>query len=254
MLMKLLSPTIGAFNQLLEMLRSSYLLITLKYLHAEYYWILKGIWAKFIVPVLVSILILGSSGLIQPASGQTNGPIDSDGDGVPDSSDLCSGTPTGTPVDAEGCPSTSAEAVQSLIDNVLQGIIDNNPGTELADAIQDIIDEAQDVLDELSETPPDNEDAVGNIGDVVDEIQEAVDDELLDSTQGIQLMDQFSGIARQMAVNAIDDAIAQGGDADDISEAQDLLAEGDALRASNGFEDAVDSYEDAVEKAEDASP
>jgi len=30
--------------------------------------------------------------------------VDSDGDGVPDESDLCSGTPADTPVDANGCP------------------------------------------------------------------------------------------------------------------------------------------------------
>jgi OOP family OmpA-OmpF porin len=31
-------------------------------------------------------------------------PIDSDGDGVPDSADRCPGTPAGTPVDEKGCP------------------------------------------------------------------------------------------------------------------------------------------------------
>ena len=33
-------------------------------------------------------------------------PPDGDGDGVPDSSDQCPGTPAGTPVDANGCPTT----------------------------------------------------------------------------------------------------------------------------------------------------
>lgn len=37
-------------------------------------------------------------------------PIDSDGDGVVDSSDQCANTPTGTPVDATGCPVTQNEA------------------------------------------------------------------------------------------------------------------------------------------------
>jgi len=143
--------------------------------------------------------------------------------------------------------------LQNQID-VLQDIIDNNPGTDLADIIQDALDAAQDVLDELNETPPDNADAVGSIEDVVDELQDAIDDGLLDDTEGTQIMDQFTGIARQIAVAAIADAIDQGGDADDITEAEDLLAEGDAFRASGAFEDAVDSYEDAVENAEDALP
>src|SRR4029078_10725842 len=34
-------------------------------------------------------------------------PADADGDGVPDSSDQCPGTPAGTQVDATGCPITT---------------------------------------------------------------------------------------------------------------------------------------------------
>lgn len=39
----------------------------------------------------------------------------------------------------------------------------------------------------------------------------AVNDGLLDPDQGTQLMDQLAGIARQIAVDALDQAIAQGG-------------------------------------------
>jgi len=151
-------------------------------------------------------------------------------------------------------PSPTPEEQAELLIDELGDIILANTGTPLADAMQDTIDQAQDVLNELNETPPDNGDAVGSIGDVVSELQAAVDDELLGSTLGAELMDQFTGIARQLAVNAIDEVIAQGGDADVISEAQGLLAEGDALRTSEAFEDAVDSYEDAVSEAEDALP
>src|SRR5690606_31393738 len=34
-------------------------------------------------------------------------PVDSDGDGVPDSRDLCPNTPTGVDVDEDGCPVTT---------------------------------------------------------------------------------------------------------------------------------------------------
>jgi OOP family OmpA-OmpF porin len=38
-------------------------------------------------------------------------PVDSDGDGVPDTQDDCPGTPKGTPVDARGCPSEENKRV-----------------------------------------------------------------------------------------------------------------------------------------------
>ncbi len=67
-------------------------------------------------------------------------------------------------------------------------------------------------------------------------------------------MDHLTGIARFMAVEAIDEAIAQGGDSGDIGDAQDALAEGDTLRESGDFKDAVNKYKDALSKAEGALP
>lgn len=47
-------------------------------------------------------IAMGPTGPKAPA-----GPSDSDGDGVSDASDVCPGTPAGTPVDARGCPRDS---------------------------------------------------------------------------------------------------------------------------------------------------
>ncbi len=54
------------------------------------------------------------------------------------------------------------------------------------------------------------------------------------------------------AKQAIEEAIARGGDPVKIQEAEGALADGDADRASGAFEDAVNKYEDALEEAEDA--
>ena len=81
------------------------------------------------------------------------------------------------------------------------------------------------------------------------DLEAAINDELLDP-----LMDQLAGIARQVAQEALDQAIAQGGDPDKINEAEQELAEGDALRASGAFTDAVDKYKDALLSAESALP
>ena len=72
--------------------------------------------------------------------------------------------------------------------------------------------------------------------------------------------------ARQLAVDAIDEAIAQGGDQGDIDDAQTFLSDGDALRAFGNsgecgpgscacaFKSAVNKYKDALAKAEGALP
>ena len=50
----------------------------------------------------------------------------------------------------------------------------------------------------------------------------------------------------------LDQAIDQGGDATLIADAQQALDDGDALRASEEFGDAIDTYEVALADAEDA--
>ena len=143
------------------------------------------------------------------------------------------------------------EQIGGVIDD-LQAIVDSNPSTELADEVEDAIEDAQEAFNALTETPPDNEAAVESIGEAVEGLQEAVDDGLLDAVLGTQLMDEFARVARQLAVDAINQAIAQGGDPEEIQEAEGALADGDADRASGAFEDALNNYEDALEKAEDA--
>ncbi len=83
---------------------------------------------------------------------------------------------------------------------------------------------------------------------------DAAVNEGLDPTQGGLLMDQLTGSVRQLAVDAIDQAIAQGGDLAEINQAQVLLDDGDVLRASESFKEAVSKYKDALAKAESAIP
>ena len=59
-------------------------------------------------------------------------------------------------------------------------------------------------------------------------------------------------IARQIAVNALEAAVAQGGKADEIADAQQALAEGDALKSLGAFKGAVNKYKDALAKADGA--
>ena len=57
---------------------------------------------------------------------------------------------------------TPEEAIQDVTD-VLQDIVDANPGTPTADKLDDVIAKLQTALDELNKEPPDNQASVGNI-------------------------------------------------------------------------------------------
>ena len=147
----------------------------------------------------------------------------------------------------------SAQAVQNIIDG-LQTIIDENLGTPLEDKLQDVLDSLQTALDELNKTPPDNQPAMGNIEGAMGDLEAAINEGPV-PVSGAELMDTLAGIARHLAVNAIVEAIATpGSDPGEISDAQQSLTDGDLLRTSGDFKDAVNKYKDVLAKAESALP
>jgi hypothetical protein len=180
---------------------------------------------------------------------------DSDGDGFYDYEDNCPGifNPVQTDTDSDGVGDLCEAPCEQLqlIESRIQDIIAADPGTPLADKMEDVLAKVQTAKTECEKTPPDNLAAVGNIEGAVGDLEAAIN-EGLDPYEAEQLMDQLAGIARQMAVAAIDEAIDLGGKKDEITQAQEALAEGDALRAALEFKDAVGKYKDALDKAEDA--
>ncbi len=121
-----------------------------------------------------------------------------------------------------------------------------------ADMADDAIAKIETAKDELVKDPPDNQAAAGNIEGAIGDIQAAVDSGDLAAATGNPLMDQLADIARQLAQDAIDEAIANSGDPDKISEAEASLAKGDAHRTLDDYKDAVNKYKDALSKAEGA--
>ena len=67
-------------------------------------------------------------------------------------------------------------------------------------------------------------------------------------------MDRIAGVARQLAKDAIDCAIDEGGDSELINKARQFLADGDMHRDMEAFEVAVENYERALGEAQGASP
>ncbi len=145
---------------------------------------------------------------------------------------------------------TPQEQIEGVIDK-LQNIVDSD--TPAAGKAADAIAKLQTALDGLNKTPPDNQAALGNIEGAVGDLEAASG---LDSAQDdptlTDCMDQLAGIAQQLAADAIEQAIARGGDSIIVAEAQQFLFDGDDLRASGALKDAVARYKDALAAAEGA--
>ena len=205
---------------------------------------------------------------------------DSDDDGLLDGTEFdlageCGGCPDPLVYDSDGDTLSDGDEVLVLgtdpcnpdlpialgvcID-ALQAIIDANTGTPLADKLEEALASLETALEELNKEPPDNQAAVGNMEGAVGSICDAVLDEGLDPVQGVALMDKKAGIARRLAADAIDEAIAVGGDAGEIQEAMEFMVSADSLRElataemCELFKIAISAYKEAVAKAEGALP
>ena len=120
-----------------------------------------------------------------------------------------------------------------------------------ADKLEDIRAKLETAVAELRKTPPARQAALGAIEGAVGEIHAAVSSGELTPAQGASLTERITGAARQLAVEAIDEARKRGASASKIAEAERALAKGDSLRES-APKAAVGKYKDAVGKAEGA--
>jgi hypothetical protein len=143
--------------------------------------------------------------------------------------------------------------------------VNNDP---LLSELNGVRDELTNALTELNKTPPDIIAAVGKIEGAVNKLQDAIKDEMLDPAEGKNFMDQLSSAAWQLAVDAINLAIFQGGDPAENRYAQVFRAEGEyfiadaeALFTEGEWQEAIEQglyiqavnkFKEAIDKAEDA--
>jgi subtilisin family serine protease len=133
----------------------------------------------------------------------------------------------------------------------LDAIIAANPGPR-SDKLEDAREKLQKALDELNKKPPARQAAMGALEGALGDLEAATSEGHLDAAQSTRLLDRVTGAARQLAVDAIKEANARGGDRTKIAEANAALSQGDALRAATSFKAAVNKYKDALAKAEGA--
>lgn len=140
------------------------------------------------------------------ASGDTSDPanapskVGDDSNDNPDDDEADDPTdPTEKPADQSPTPETprADEALRAVIVK-LRGIVDDNPGSPVADKVEDAAAKANTALGELEKTPRDNQAAAGNIEGAIGDLEAAVADGLLDPGNGNRLIDQLASIIRQL--------------------------------------------------------
>ena len=141
----------------------------------------------------------------------------------------------------------------------LNELIADNENTPVGDKLRDTLNSIVAAEDDLRKQPPEKEAGISDLEAAVASICEAVDSGL-ETDIAYGLVNPLVGFARELAVNAIDEAMAQGGDFRDIEAAATSLAAGDAHRSANfegnceASKDAVTSYSAALINAENALP
>jgi serine protease AprX len=156
-------------------------------------------------------------------------------------------------IDAHAAVLLAANPAATLASAIaeLDAIIEDNPGPR-SDKLEDAREKLQKALDELNKTPPARQAAMGAIEGALGDLEAATAEGHLDASQSTRLRDRVTGAARQLAVDAVKEATARGGNQAKIAEANQAVNEGDALRAVGSFKSAVNKYKDALAKAESA--
>jgi hypothetical protein len=141
----------------------------------------------------------------------------------------------------------------------LEDTIHRSCDPDLADKAEDAMTKLEDAGQELAKRPPDDQAAAGNLEGAIGDLEAAVKDKCFDPVTGIGVMDDLAAISRQLATRSLDAAFSYGGKRDEIHQARNDLARGDALRASgrrgrlDAFKQAANKYKDALSKAQSAT-
>lgn len=129
---------------------------------------------------------------------------------------------------------------------------------DLADKAEDAIAKLESAGQELAKQQPDDQAAAGHLEGAIGDLEAAVKDKCFDPATGIGVMDDLAAISRQLATRALDATFSYGGKRDELRQARNELARGDALRAAgrrgrlDDFKQAAAKYKDALSKAQGA--
>lgn len=140
----------------------------------------------------------------------------------------------------------------------LEDTIHRSCDPDLADKAEDAMAKLESAGQELAKQQPDDQAAAGNLEGAIGDLEAAVRDKCFDPATGIGVMDDLAAISRQLATRSLDAGFSYGGERDEMRQARNELARGDALRAAgrrgrlDAFKQAAAKYKDALSKAQGA--
>lgn len=140
-------------------------------------------------------------------------------------------------------PSESLTAASETLD----ALISANPGTSLADLLEDAVNQLAVAEKNLVNSPDRLDKTTKHIGHAASLLEKAVNDELLDAAQIQETLDTLTGAAHQLAVGSLQRAISDGISEEIIDQAQQALADGELLRFAGASASAIDEYAKAME-------
>ena len=145
-------------------------------------------------------------------------------------------------------PPTIAEITLGALDQ-LQALIDAATNPNAIPELQDAFDATSDALDLLTQNPPNLDAALGRLQDAAGVLENAVANGRVDAADVQSIFEALIDVARPIASDAIDNAIANGGDGDEIIEALENLDRGDAEASAGSYGDAIGDYRQALDDA-----
>ncbi len=135
---------------------------------------------------------------------------------------------------------------------LVEDLVNQNPGTPLADKVEDALVKLEDAFDALRGGASGRVDATSDLVSASGDLEAAVKDRVLASGYGNGLLNRLAGVARHQATSAAADNACAARSASKLTVAASHRTVGDALRAAGRYKDASDAYKTAVILAQDA--
>ncbi len=136
---------------------------------------------------------------------------------------------------------------------LVEDIVNQNPGTPLADKVEDALLTLEEAFDALRGGAVERAEAVSYFVSAAGDLEAAVKDKLLAVGYGNGLLNRIVGVARHQATSAAAENACAAAVPSKRSEAASYLASGDSLRAAGRYKDASDAYKTSVILAQAAS-
>jgi hypothetical protein len=146
-----------------------------------------------------------------------------------------------------------SESNTAGLSGVVAQLLSQNPGTPLADKIEDALASLENGFAELALSPPARDEAVGYFESASGDLEAAVDDDLLDASYGGGLLNRIAGVARHQAKTVLVANACSPAQGSQLTAAWTLLVQADVYRAAGRYKDACARYKTAVVVAEDAN-